>query len=42
MIGSNAPPTNRYENGSFALSFELVVMDPDTSIKRWNTIREHL
>ncbi|MEL6794307.1 MAG: 5-carboxymethyl-2-hydroxymuconate isomerase [Pseudomonadota bacterium] len=28
--------------GSFALSFELVVMDGDTSIKRWNTIREHL
>ena len=28
--------------GSFALSIELVVMDPDTSIKRWNTIREHL
>ena len=28
--------------GSFALSFELVVMDPDTAIKRWNTIREHL
>lgn len=28
--------------GSFALSFEMVVMDPDTSIKRWNTIRENL
>ena len=28
--------------GSFALSFELVVMDPDTAIKRWNTVREHL
>ncbi|MEL7463388.1 MAG: 5-carboxymethyl-2-hydroxymuconate isomerase [Pseudomonadota bacterium] len=29
-------------DGSFALSFELVVMDSDTSIKRWNTIREYL
>ena len=27
---------------SFALSFELQVMDAETSIKRWNTVRDHL
>lgn len=29
-------------DGSIALSLELVEMDADTSIKRWNTVRDHL
>ena len=29
-------------DGSFALSFEMRVMAPETGIKRWNTIRDHM
>ena len=29
-------------DGSIAVSFELQVMDADVSVKRWNTIRDHM